>query len=361
MQSIKSLDEFKQLAESVIYGFELDKENVEVFTLLYQYLTRDKAFEENGFSLNKGILLMGNYGTGKTGFLKALQRAFKSNGQALMFKSAHSPSVAEDFSNRGYEAFLKFKSDHWSIDEIGAKEREQVQHFGNKVNVSEALILHRYQYFTDRSLLTHFTTNLSDSEMKLYFDGKTYSRLREMCNFLVLVGKDRRLTAKVKPVEVEEIKEVKPSTEEIKKIEAEFVDRIHEAFEIYLKEGEYKHCEPPDKVYDYLSGKGFLKLTNDLKKKVFNSMAVTEKVADRKKALGDKSGLQGILNKTKSAKALMVIEAKRKIIELLFAKLKTHKMSLRDYMKLNGPEEFIELETPQPDDTKEIKVFNQPT
>lgn len=146
--------------------------------------------------------------------------------------------------------------------------------------------------------------------------------------YVELVKRDT--IAKQREFEAKNQKFEKPSFEAIQKIESEFVIRIHEAFDDYLKLGQYTHHEPADKVYDYLSQKNLLKLSKDRKKEIFKS--VEEDVKNKKRAKGDTSGLMDIFNRTKSAKAKLIIEAKRKAIDLLFSEIKLSGRTLKDFM-----------------------------
>jgi energy-coupling factor transporter ATP-binding protein EcfA2 len=152
--------QYMSVACQVVSGFEVDEFNQELTRLLYCYATRDAYFSEQGYSLDKGLLLYGNVGSGKTGQMKILQRVFN-----LM----QSPFARLD--------------------------RETVAYFGNKVNVAESLVQNRYELFS-RGYLSHFTTNLSLVEMQQSYDERVWSRLTEMCNLVKATAPDRRETAK---------------------------------------------------------------------------------------------------------------------------------------------------------------------
>jgi len=192
-------EHFLNIAKLAVHEFRVDDENREVVNLLYLYATRNPQFEQKGYSLDKGLMLIGNVGTGKTGLIKTLQRFMLHKQEQLAFALKPAWEVAAGFGIDGYEVFSRYRKKHWCFDELGLVDKETIMHFGNKLNVSEMLILERYNLFT-QGYLTHFTTNLSDSRIKEVYDLRTYSRLKEMCNFLVLIGTDRRRTAVPRPL-----------------------------------------------------------------------------------------------------------------------------------------------------------------
>lgn len=199
---------FFEFGREIVPGFRIDGENKAVIEALVLYLLRHRDFEkdstEGKLSLNKGIILIGNYGTGKTGLFRIMQRINNIRHAKMKvdmrFGIVPAWKVATFYQKDGFEAMEKYWSGNWCFDEIGKSNSEVINHYGTKINVSEQIILERYNLFTSKGLITHFTTNLSVQDLENLYDGRTISRLREMCNFIYLVGKDRRKTAIAKPL-----------------------------------------------------------------------------------------------------------------------------------------------------------------
>ncbi|PRY10307.1 hypothetical protein CLV24_11435 [Pontibacter ummariensis] len=189
------------MVKTVIHGFEPDSYTRPLLKLLYAYATRSEEFEEAGFSLNKGILLFGMVGTGKTDHMKALQRVLVSMHSPLAFAYTTLPRVAANYGSDGYDAFLRYFKKHWLFDELGDTVKETVSHYGNKVNVAENLIHNRYEAFK-HGYLSHFTTNLEPGQLADLYDGRMWSRLQEMCNLIPVFGPDRRPDAAPRPLYV---------------------------------------------------------------------------------------------------------------------------------------------------------------
>jgi len=191
------------------YPFIVDDDNSDCFNLLCRYFIGD----EDGFqkqsarmqvqnaALSKGILLVGNFGTGKTGLMKLFQ---KNNRQVYFMRTAK--KIAMDFSNSDdkkipqeylepYKNALNDTATMFQaisglcVDDIGTEEVKN--NYGNKSNVIGDLIEERY-HSKYTGLLFHATSNLSAEELKKYYGERVVSRMREIFNFIELPGNDRR-------------------------------------------------------------------------------------------------------------------------------------------------------------------------
>lgn len=198
---------FQEVCNSIIEEFKIDSDNIEVVKQIFNYTFRHSEFEENGMSLNKGILLLGPFGTGKTDLMKIMQKALNSLNSPIKFKTRIMWQLAEAYTQDGYEITNDLKG-HLFIDEMGVDQREIVNYMGNKINISDVVVMHRYNDFKSFQNLTHFTSNKTLTQLKAYLDGRSFDRLMEMCNVIALTGESRRKTAKpkevIKPVEKQE-------------------------------------------------------------------------------------------------------------------------------------------------------------
>ena len=191
------------------HPFILDEKNENSFNLLCYYFIGDESnfhklayeMDVDNASLNKGILLAGNFGSGKT----VLMQLFAKNSKQVYFIRA-AKKIANDFSNsedkkipqeylEPYKNAINDPATMFQplsglcIDDIGS---EQVKNnYGNKSNVIGDLIEERY-YSKYYGLFLHGTTNLSAQELKDYYGDRVVSRMREIFNFIELKGDDRR-------------------------------------------------------------------------------------------------------------------------------------------------------------------------
>ena len=168
--------------------FVIDKNNERMIRQLYFYLTGNFEFEGN---LDRGIMLQGKYGCGKT----ILMETYASLHNHLVKKTGlnvplltftKSISLQSEIMKQPMSDFVRRPL---VIDEFG-RESKSVQDYGNIYRpLSELLSLR-----SDTGAITHGTTNfkletLSSDE----FYGKMVGdRLKSMFNFFVLEGESRR-------------------------------------------------------------------------------------------------------------------------------------------------------------------------
>lgn len=188
------------------YGLNLsvDDQNREVVDLLLWYFSGDASFDRqrDGFNLEKGLLLMGNVGTGKT----TLMRLFSRNKRQC-YNVIPCARIAALYARDGAEALRAFYEAHYEpagdfrvfnqrqigycFDDLGTENVKK--NYGNELNVMEDIILARYdRRYEFPWFQTHITTNLTFDEIEQYYGSRVRSRIREMFNIIVLDGEDRR-------------------------------------------------------------------------------------------------------------------------------------------------------------------------
>jgi len=180
--------------------FIVDDSNRLLYNKLLQYFTGDKDFENGGYSLQKGILILGNVGVGKTEIMRFFQKNKKS---CFVIKSCH--EIADDYMlyeneiNEVYSTpieramndpdvfFQKYIG--YCFDDLGTEEVKN--NYGNKKNVMADILLTIYEKKEYSKF--HMTTNLQPEEIEQMYGTRVRSRIREMFNVFTLNGKDRRL------------------------------------------------------------------------------------------------------------------------------------------------------------------------
>ena len=170
-------------------NFVIDDNNEPIIKQLYYFATSNPSFAGD---LNKGILLQGKYGCGKTILLETYSmlhnhiiRKFSLNYSLLLF--IKSLELQEQIRKQSVNLFVRKPL---IIDEFG-RESKTVQDFGNITRpISELLSLR-----SDAGTLTHGTTNFilntlsSDECYGVMID----DRLKTMFNFITLQGESRRV------------------------------------------------------------------------------------------------------------------------------------------------------------------------
>jgi len=168
-----------------LYGkhFKILKNDHAIIHRLIAYFLKDESVcNQFGIALNKGIMLSGPVGCGKT----ALMNIMKYLTPAV-HKFAVKPcrDISFEFIKEGYEIIHKYsKSAPKTIcfDDLGIE--NNLKYFGNECNVLAEILLSRYDLFITGKLQTHITTNLSATEIEQAYGNRIRSRLRASLNLI---------------------------------------------------------------------------------------------------------------------------------------------------------------------------------
>lgn len=183
-----------------LYGgsFFVDPIDLPLIRKLLCYFLKDNvAAQLHGLNLNKGILLTGPVGCGKTSLMN-LMRLYQPIKDRFIIKSCR--DISFEFIKEGYDAipkysvlsFKNFEPVVYCFDDLGAE--NNLKFYGNECNVMAEILLSRYEQFVSRQLLTHVTTNLSASEIEKEYSKRVRSRMREIFNLISFrsEAKDKR-------------------------------------------------------------------------------------------------------------------------------------------------------------------------
>jgi DNA replication protein DnaC len=168
--------------------FVIDKNNETIIEQLYFYVTNDSSFMGD---LDKGIMLQGKYGCGKSIILETYSMLHNHIVRKYFMKQPlltfiQSTELQEQIIKQSIKAFTRLPL---IIDEFG-RESKTVQDYGNILRpISELLSIR-----ADVGTLTHGTTNftldtLSSAE---FYGGMIGDRLKMMFNFIPVPGESRR-------------------------------------------------------------------------------------------------------------------------------------------------------------------------
>lgn len=161
--------------------FEVDEQNTRVIDQFYYYITGNKELFPG--NLDKGIMLQGPIGTGKTILLRGFAGVIsKVLDRYFEFYSAF--DINKLVVKEGVE---KYSKKPLLIDDLG-KEQEVVKDFGTDVRPILELFASRY----DNGSLTLATTNYNNETFTKKYGQQTVDRFIETFNFIQLTGKSRR-------------------------------------------------------------------------------------------------------------------------------------------------------------------------
>lgn len=187
--------------------FSIDKENWWVFQQLIRWAHGD-VFEghdpesdpKNPKKIQgdpaKGIYIAGKTGTGKSWALEILSAYTEVDGikvwlgnkiHRLSFESFRTDTICEIYTETGN--IQKFKQRGViCFQDLGTEPLESM-HMGNRVPVMQQILEHR----GDRNdQLTLISSNEPMMELHQKYGDRVQSRVKGMCNYLILNGKDRR-------------------------------------------------------------------------------------------------------------------------------------------------------------------------
>lgn len=176
------------------YGdhFKIQKKDEPIIYKLLVYAIGDQEnMQKHGLNPNKGLLLTGPVGCGKTSLMNLVNNFFAANHRYITLSTRE---ISFNFVRQGYSLLHKytsgsfvFRQGHYQpliycFDDIGIE--RPVHYFGNECNVMAEILLSRYDHFISRKMLTHLTTNLSASELEGLYGNRLRSRMREMFNLI---------------------------------------------------------------------------------------------------------------------------------------------------------------------------------
>jgi len=168
--------------------FRIYKEDEDILYKLCVYFIRDfEACKKLDIDLNKGILLSGPVGCGKTSLMKLLRHILPHRKP---YKMIPCRNAVFSFNHLGYKTIKDYGNDgFYCFDDLGVEPTGR--HYGKDCNVMGEILLSRYELLTktmslraqSRSL-THATTNLNAQELEERYGNRVRSRMRQLFNLI---------------------------------------------------------------------------------------------------------------------------------------------------------------------------------
>lgn len=181
---------FYKYAQLVTDGtYVVDNENIDQLRLIIQIL-------EEG---NKGIVICGKPGSGKTFIFEVLSKILYPNFHPKKLSIKTCDELVSDYEKIGDDALKVIKPYHVCYDELG-REKNTAKYFGSDCDVMQKIIVNRYNLYKYKGNITHFTSNYSKADLLERYGMHCFSRLNEM-NIFINLGTsesytDRRLESK---------------------------------------------------------------------------------------------------------------------------------------------------------------------
>ena len=174
----------------ILFGkdFRVYEEDKEILYRLSSYFIKDnekcKGFEVD---INKGLLISGPVGCGKTSIMKLLPHIVPFERRYEMIPTRN---VTFSYNHIGFKTIEDYgNSGYYCFDDLGIE--PQGRFFGQDCNVMGEVLLSRYEIFLRHKVKTHGTTNLNADEIEERYGSRVRSRMRSMFNLIAFSEKTR--------------------------------------------------------------------------------------------------------------------------------------------------------------------------
>lgn len=171
--------------------FKIHDEDRGVLLVLCNYIIRDyDSCKKYGIDPNRGLLLSGPVGCGKTSLMRLLKCLVPHQ---LPYTIIPSRNVVFGFNHIGYKTIEDYgNGQYFCFDDLGVEPIGR--HFGKDCNVMGEVLLSRYELFVHHNVRTHCTTNLNAQELEERYGKRVRSRMRQMFNLVAFDrgSRDRR-------------------------------------------------------------------------------------------------------------------------------------------------------------------------
>ncbi len=270
------LEKFTQYAkENVIESYDLSGVDQVNATEVLKYFFKQG---ESKYEASKCLLITGDVGTGKTMFLKLIQKALPLQDK---FKATTCGEIAIKYNTDGSSCFDYYNGNHWFFDDLGTE--MEGSYYGTKVNVMEQLLLQRYTDFTGKGLKTHITTNLTLQEIEKRYGARVFDRLKEMFEIVPFKAKEsKRGLGVLKPIKTEKQKafeEKQEKEESMKKLNSpEYKEELYKGLLEHIEKGVLPEVFPYTSVFDHMSHNNLIEDDNETIQEFVNDQKVLLKV-----------------------------------------------------------------------------------
>jgi DNA replication protein DnaC len=165
----------------------IEEDYLIIYKLIAYFLKDEQACFQFGINLNKGILITGPVGCGKTS-LMTLMKYLTPAEHKFILKPCR--DISFEFIQDGYEVIHRYSKGKqqqldpkiYCFDDLGLE--NNLKYYGNECNVMAEILLSRYDLYINKKIKTHVTTNLSATEIESVYGNRVRSRMREMLNLI---------------------------------------------------------------------------------------------------------------------------------------------------------------------------------
>jgi DNA replication protein DnaC len=157
-----------------------EEDEVTLFKLCIYFIKDYDYCAKFNIDPNKGILLSGPVGCGKTSLMKLMRHIVPHQKP---YEVIPARNITFSFNNLGYKTIEEYgNANYYCFDDLGVETTGR--HFGKDCNVMGEIILSRYDLFLHNKIKTHATTNLNAQELEDLYGNRVRSRMRQLFNLI---------------------------------------------------------------------------------------------------------------------------------------------------------------------------------
>lgn len=190
----------KILGNKLVKDFDIDSEpRLSIYKKVYEVFSFGIVIEKK----EKGVMLIGSIGVGKSILMKIMQKLFKDSVRGFKWLTCYELiDLMEHYTPSEIKSFYgkELKLDLY-IDDIGVG-NSIYNKYGNTTNIISEILIERYELFISEGYRTHISSNKPTSLDKLkypeiitledLYGDRVIDRLKEMCEVVAWKGESLR-------------------------------------------------------------------------------------------------------------------------------------------------------------------------